>query len=150
MDRGVLRDTLSTTNSAVNCGEAQAIVRGVSWLKIVRYKNIELTLTTRQLHSRELLLLLPLPTARPTQSKVRVSPTSHTFLLHEHGAVTRRAASGVAFVRVLGPVEERPVADQEKAGQEKPRIRDHESKFQVVKLVGGSTNGMPRSMSVLI
>ena len=26
-------------------------------------------------------------------------------------------------------------------------MRDHESKFQVVKLVGGSTNGMPRSMA---
>jgi len=67
--------------------------------------------------------------------------------LHEHGPVTRRAASGVAFVRVLGPVEEIRVADEEKAGQENPRIRDHESKFQVVKLVGGSTNGMPRSMA---
>ena len=116
-------------------------------VKIVRYKNIELTLTTRQLHSCELYAAGALRTARPTQSKVRVSPISHTFLLHEHGPVTRRAASGVAFVRVLGPVEERPVADQEKAGQEKPRIRDHESKFQVVKLAGGSTNGMPRSMA---
>ena len=65
---------------------------------------------------------------------------------HEHGPVTRRAASGVAILRVLGPVEERRVADEEKAGQENPRMRDHESKFQVVKLVGGSTNGMPRSM----
>jgi hypothetical protein len=26
-------------------------------------------------------------------------------------------------------------------------MRDHESKFQVVKLAGGSTNGMPRSMA---
>ena len=116
-------------------------------VKIVRYKNIELTLTTRQLHSRELYAAGALRTARPTQSKVRVSPTSHTFLLHEHGAVTHRAASGVAFVRVLSPVEQRRVADEEKAGQENPRMRDHESKFQVVKLVGGSTNGMPRSMA---
>ena len=116
-------------------------------VQIVRYKNIELTLTTRQLHSRELFAAAALPTARRTQSKVRVSPASNTFLLHEHGPVTRRAASGVAFVCVLGPVEERPVADEKKAGQEKPRIRDHESKFQVVKLVGGSTNGMPRSMA---
>jgi hypothetical protein len=78
---------------------------------------------------------------------VRVSPTSRTFLLRKHGAVTHRAASGVAFVRVLSPVEQRRVADEEKAGQENPRMRDHESKFQVVTLVGGSTNGMPRSMA---
>ena len=107
-------------------------------VKIVRYKNIELTLTTRQLHSRELCAAATLRSARPTQSKVR------------DGAVTRRAASGVAFVRVLSPVEQRRVADEEKAGQENPRMRDHESKFQVAKLAGGSTNGMPRSMSVLI
>ena len=118
MDRGVLGDPLSTTNYSVNCGEPKAIVRGVSWLSIVCYKNIELTPTTRQLHSRELCAAATLRSARPTQSKVRVSPTSHTFLLHEHGAVTHRAASGVAFVRVLSPVEQRRVADEEKAGQE--------------------------------
>jgi hypothetical protein len=42
--------------------------RGVSWLNILRYKNMELTLTTRQLHSRELFAAAALPTARPTQS----------------------------------------------------------------------------------
>ena len=39
-------------------------------VKIVRYKNIELTLTTRQLHSRELCPAAALPSTRPTQRKV--------------------------------------------------------------------------------
>jgi hypothetical protein len=57
LGRGVIGDPLSTTNSAVNCGEPKVIVRGVSRglvVKLLRYKNIKLTLTTRQLHSREL------------------------------------------------------------------------------------------------
>ena len=99
----MLRDTLSTTNSAVNCGEPKAIVRGVSWLKIVRYKNIELTLTTRQLHSRELFAAAALPAVKLSASHRR----HHVPSCREHGPVTHRAASGVTFLRVLGAVEER-------------------------------------------
>ena len=72
-------------------------------VKIVRYKNIELTLTTRQLHSRELFAAAALPAVKLSASHRR----HHVPSCREHGPVTHRAASGVTFLRVLGPVEER-------------------------------------------
>ena len=72
-------------------------------VKIVRYKNIELTLTTRQLHSRELFAAAALPAVKLSASNRR----HHVPSCREHGPVTHRAASGVTFLRVLGPVEER-------------------------------------------